>query len=196
MEPAAVANAATFAPWFAAAATSDAAPRDLQAWRECLRELGPRLLLFARQWVSSPADAEDVVQDAFVRCWRRHRERAAAEPALFFAAVRSGALDFLRREQRRRRREQAAALEMPRLDDTPSAFTGGSAVDGERAAALDHALRALPAAQREVLVLKIWGDLTYAQIAEVLAIPPDTAASRARYALAALRKALAASPLP
>ena len=44
--------------------------------------------------------------------------------------------------------------------------------------------------QREVLALKIWGDLTFAQIAAQLDIPPDTAASRYRYALTALRKEL------
>ncbi|PYK89557.1 MAG: RNA polymerase sigma factor SigJ, partial [Verrucomicrobia bacterium] len=36
-------------------------------WKVCFSELAPGLVLFARQWVRSPADAEDVVQDAFVR---------------------------------------------------------------------------------------------------------------------------------
>jgi RNA polymerase sigma-70 factor (ECF subfamily) len=41
-----------------------------------------------------------------------------------------------------------------------------------------------------VLALKIWGGLTFAQIAAQLGIPPYTAASRYRYALAALRRDL------
>ena len=45
-------------------------------------------------------------------------------------------------------------------------------------------------ARREVLVLKIWNGLTFEQIARTLDIPPNTAASRYRYALAALRKEL------
>jgi RNA polymerase sigma-70 factor (ECF subfamily) len=44
-----------------------------------------------------------------------------------------------------------------------------------------------------VLVLKIWGELTFEQIATELEIPPNTAASRYRYALAALRKELTAA---
>ncbi|MBV9656822.1 MAG: sigma-70 family RNA polymerase sigma factor [Verrucomicrobia bacterium] len=191
MEPAAVSAATSLVPWFAhdgdaSAAAETVSPRDLHAWRECLREIGPRLLLFARQWAPLPADAEDIVQDAFVRCWRRHRERAIANPALFFAAVRSSALDFLRRERRRRHREQTAGAEAT----TTAFFENQTAGDAGRIAALEAAMQTLPAAQREVLVLKVWGELTFAQIAEVLGIPPDTAASRARYALAALRKQL------
>ena len=55
---------------------------------------------------------------------------------------------------------------------------------------IEAALQRLPAEQREVLVLKIWNELTFEQIAETLGIPPNTAASRYRYALAALRKEL------
>jgi len=36
-------------------------------WRSRFSELAPGLLLFARQWVSSRADAEDIVQEAFIR---------------------------------------------------------------------------------------------------------------------------------
>ena len=44
-----------------------------------------------------------------------------------------------------------------------------------------------------MLTLKIWGDLTFAQIAARLEISPNTAASRYRYALEALREALTAA---
>src|SRR4051794_7446985 len=98
MEPAATTFPARWIP-DTTSSTAESATAGEQAWRECLRVLGPRLLLFARQWVHSPADAEDVVQEAFVRCWRGHRERVVTSPALFFAAVRSSALDFLRREK-------------------------------------------------------------------------------------------------
>ncbi len=45
------------------------------------------------------------------------------------------------------------------------------------------AMRTLPAEQSEVVVLKIWEEMTFAEIAEVLSVPPATAASRYRYAL-------------
>lgn len=53
---------------------------------------------------------------------------------------------------------------------------------------IQSALGRLPEAQREVLVLKIWGELTFDEIARELDIPLNTAASRYRYALAALRQ--------
>ena len=46
----------------------------------------------------------------------------------------------------------------------------------------------LPQIYREVLTLKVWGDLTFAEIAQSLRIPPNTAASRYRYGLQELRK--------
>jgi RNA polymerase sigma-70 factor (ECF subfamily) len=48
----------------------------------------------------------------------------------------------------------------------------------------------LPSEQREVVVLKIWGGLTFAQIAEQLELSAHTAASRYRYALSKLRESL------
>src|SRR4030095_5075304 len=39
-------------------------------WKSCFTEIAPGLLLFARQWVHSAADAEDLVQEAFVKFWR------------------------------------------------------------------------------------------------------------------------------
>ncbi len=55
---------------------------------------------------------------------------------------------------------------------------------------LAQAVKTLPPHLREVLVLKIWGELTFRQIAETLDLPPATAASRYRYALEHLRTAL------
>jgi RNA polymerase sigma-70 factor (ECF subfamily) len=60
--------------------------------------------------------------------------------------------------------------------------------DRERSRLLREALDQLPGAQREVVTLKIWGELTFAEIAITLDIPANTAASRYRYALEELRK--------
>jgi len=56
-------------------------------------------------------------------------------------------------------------------------------------------LRALPMEQSEVVVLKIWEDMTFQQIAEVLNIPPPTAASRYRYAMTKLTSKLSVEAL-
>jgi RNA polymerase sigma-70 factor (ECF subfamily) len=55
---------------------------------------------------------------------------------------------------------------------------------------LRRALGALPDDQREVIVLHIWGELTFSQISELLGISSNTVASRYRYALGKLRDAM------
>jgi RNA polymerase sigma-70 factor, ECF subfamily len=149
-----------------------------------LDQYGSALLLMARQSISGRSDAEDVVQEAFIRFWRsRHR---VVDPAAFlFACVRNCALDFRRERSRQVRREEAVA----RPEEEP--LFAGTLEQDERRAAIEAALRHLPENQREVLVTKIWGGLSFAQIAEALQISANTAASRYRYALAKLREQLA-----
>src|SRR5438132_14202964 len=72
-------------------------------WKSCFSEVAPGLLLFARQWVQSAADAEDIVQEAFIKFWRRNHN--IDNRALLYSAVRSIALDFVRRDTCRARRE-------------------------------------------------------------------------------------------
>jgi RNA polymerase sigma-70 factor, ECF subfamily len=159
------------------------------AWTVWLDQHGAALVLFARQWVRSRADAEDVVQEAFVRFWRsRHK---VAEPAGYlYACVKRCALDWQRGRRRQARREEASARpEAESLFAVP-------AEQAERRAAIEASLAQLPEEQREVLVLKIWGGLSFVQIASALEISTNTAASRYRYALAKLREQLAEETIP
>ena len=80
-------------------------------WKVCFSEYGPGLLLFARQWVRSPVDAEDIVQEAFVKFWRRNHR--IDNRALLYATVRSIALDLIRRDSRRARREANPVIAHP-----------------------------------------------------------------------------------
>jgi RNA polymerase sigma-70 factor (ECF subfamily) len=155
-------------------------------WGVWLDQHGTALVLLARQWVWDRADAEDAVQEAFVRFWRT-RQRARDPAAYLYACVRNCARHWQRTRIRQARREQAAARPE---SEAESLFTG-SLEEGERRAAITAALGNLPEAQREVLVMKIWGGLSFPQIALALGIPGNTAASRYRYALAKLREALA-----
>ena len=158
--------------------------RTHENWQTCFSQLAPGLLLFARQWVRSAADAEDVVQEAFVKFWR-HNHNIDNRP-LLHATVRSTALDFLRRNTRRARRESDAMAETAQVVEPEFDTVDDSQI------ALASAIADLPAEQREVLVMKIWNELTFAEIAQVLGISQNTAASRYRYALAALKKNLPA----
>lgn len=149
-------------------------------WKVCFSEFGPGLLLFARQWVRSPADAEDIVQEAFVKFWRRNHR--IDNRALLYATVRSIALDLIRRDSRRARREAEA------FSDTDQSIAPQFTLGDESQRALAAAVDRLPHEQREVLVMKIWNELTFAEIATALGISNNTAASRYRYALNALKK--------
>ena len=151
-------------------------------WKECFSQLAPGLVLFARQWVQSRADAEDIVQEAFVRFWRK--QHSIENRALLFATVRSIGLDLLRRDARRARREAAAVLESDRAIEPQFSH------EDESQRLLAEAVDRLPQEQREVVVMKIWNELTFNEIGTVLGISQNTAASRYRYALTSLKKNL------
>lgn len=158
-------------------------PDEALQWRQWLERHGAALLLFARQWSTTPANAEDAMQNGFLKFWA-NRAKARDELAYLYACVRSAAMDLGRRERRREARELGAR--QPDL----SAFEP-PLERSERQASVEAAINQLPADQREVIVMKIWGGLTFAQISEALDIPPNTAASRYRYALNRLETELA-----
>src|SRR5262245_48343117 len=152
-------------------------------WRDWLDEHGPAHLLLARQYVPDRADAEDVVQEAFVRFWRA-RERAGDARAYLFGCVKGCALEWLRGQRRRTRREEAVA----RGEVRP--LFESRLLEDERRRQIESAMQLLPGEQREVVVLKVWGELSFAEIAEALGVSANTAASRYRYALEKLRHRL------
>ena len=156
-------------------------------WKRTFEQLAPQLVLYARQLVDSKADAEDVVQQAFVRWWRRFPEGDSSHIPLLYAAVRTIALDQRRSDHRRVNREAksdiaVAGEDAPAFDPQPE--------QKETAAIVEKALQALPEDQREVVTLKLWGDLTFNEIAAMTGASINTIAGRYRYALQALHKKL------
>ena len=162
---------------------------DSDHWEDWLDRHVAALVLFAGQWAPRRVDAEDIVQEAFVRFWRS-REKVSDPTAYLYACVRNCALDWIRSDKRRSRREESVAR--PEGEELFDA----SVLDKERRTAVQAALLALPEPQREVLVMKIWGGLSFAQIATALDVSAGTAASRYRYALAKLHKELAEEAIP
>jgi RNA polymerase sigma-70 factor, ECF subfamily len=153
-------------------------------WQSWLDRHGPAALLFARQITGNAADAEDALQEGFIRFWR-HRDAARDPTALLYTSVRSAAMDLRRGERRRRDRQKAIGRERP---ETALFESAGAGPDS---AAIHRALAELPEAQREVVVLKIWAGLTLAQIAESVGESANTVASRYRYAMEKLAGLLA-----
>ena len=156
-------------------------------WKRTFERLAPQLVLYARQLVPTKADAEDVVQLAFVRWWRRFPEGDNQHIPLLYAAVRTIALDQLRSDGRRKTRETKSdiALESedaPTFDPMPE--------QRETAAIVERALESLSEEQREVVTLHLWSGLTFKEIAAISGTSINTVAGRYRYALNNLQKKL------
>jgi RNA polymerase sigma-70 factor, ECF subfamily len=157
-------------------------------WKQWLADNGPRLLLFARGWSERREDAEDLVQEAVIRLWHLQQEKGARPPdlPLAFSTIRFCGLNHHRTETRRRKREESIIY----LNDFQESWLDPSLEDDEEAQLLRQAVQSLSEKLREVITLKIWGGLTFAQISETLAISQNTAASRYRYALEQLAQDL------
>ncbi len=155
------------------------------SWRSWYELHASRLLLYVRQWLPRRADAEDAVQAGFVKFWKHRPLPTTADAPLLYATVRCAALDLLKSQQRAARRESDAGRDLEdRWWDAPTME------EHERAHLLQQAVQRLAEEQREVLLLKIWADMTFAQIAQTLEENPNTVAARYRYALASLKKIL------
>lgn len=142
-----------------------------------------RLIRYATTLTRHHDDAEDALQAALVRIALRPRVLADARfPwAYLLKIIRNEALNIVRRRTPMRQlRERARSW-------IESAEEEG---DEDLHRFVRLALRKLPPAQAEVVVLKIWEEMTFAEIGEVLGQSPNTAASRYRYALQKLSQHL------
>ena len=153
-----------------------------ETWRSWIAGRAPTFLLYARQQTQSEEDARDLVQDALFESWRRSGP-GVPDNALVFATIRRRAVDMARAAGSRAKRETAWA------GGVPDWFVPDpAAADTERA--LAAAVQSLPEPLREVLTLRIWGDLSFPEIATLTGAPLATANSRYRYALERLREIL------
>ena len=166
-------------------------------WRAWLEVNGSKLLLFARQQTRSEQDAEDIFQEALVKLAKKNSsgEFTGGQEAwlpYLYTQIRREAIDLGRKVDRRGRREQIVVDDQTGLQAGVRDPWFESASDmQERAGILQSALQELPDKFSEVVIMKIWGDQTFADIGEALDISLNTAASRYRYGLEALRKKLA-----
>jgi RNA polymerase sigma-70 factor (ECF subfamily) len=151
----------------------------IEDWRQALfEERAAGLILYGRAMGLSHGEAEDVLQDTFVALIKM--ERRPEEPAHYcMRAFRNRALNYRRSLWRRLTRE----LESQRW------FESGPEATGPEESAM-RCLAGLPAEQREVIVLKIWNELTFEAIGRLLEISPNTAAGRYRYGIGKLRACL------
>lgn len=127
------------------------------------------------------------MQEVFLRALAQsQRWFGLRNPAGYlYRAARNEALSRLRKRSVRERLapevERTAAIVEP---------AGSNLEAGEEAARVNAALMALPVEQREAIVLKLYQDRTFREIARITGVSQNTAASRYRYALAKLKEIL------
>ncbi|MEO8480298.1 MAG: sigma-70 family RNA polymerase sigma factor [Gemmatimonadota bacterium] len=147
----------------------------------------------ALRLVREPADAEEVVADAFAQAWREAKRfdgRRGSVSAWMVTMTRSRGLDLIRARGRRSRLKDVAAAAAP-VDPVamgaPPAAPSRVAEEQERAGHLHSALRELPVEQYEVVQLAYFEGLSQSEIATHLGTPLGTVKTRVRLALAKLR---------
>ncbi len=114
-------------------------------------------MLYARQWCANPDDA---LQDALIDL--ANQTTNPRDPVgWLFKTVRCKAINQARSEQRRTKYQQLAAQQR----DGWFHFDPGGSVD---AAGIEALLVELPDLEREIVVARIWGDLSFEQIAELV----------------------------
>jgi RNA polymerase sigma-70 factor (ECF subfamily) len=137
--------------------------------------------------VQDHGTAEEVTQDAFVRCWRMiesyHPEQSSLVTWLMTIA-RNRAVDELRSRRGKNARREVS-------DELISTFLIDAGYDEALLRnEVRQAMALLPPAQREVIELAFWGGLTRREIAEQLQAPLGTIHTRLRLALDKLRESL------
>ncbi len=144
------------------------------------------LFRYALALICSRDDAEDAVQVVLIRVARQWKRLTGIEnvKAYLFSAVRNAAFNILRSK---RRRETLHDSVCAAFDVNPQLERGEGGIETR---ALCEALDELPVDQREVLVLKIFDEMTFKEIADTVGASINTVASRHRYGIEKLCEAL------
>jgi len=138
-----------------------------------------QLALYARNWLPEDA-AQDAVQGAFVSLMGQALMPRDVK-AWLFRAVRNAAITRLRRREcRARHGRQLLQQQVPWFENSPDDL-----IDAQTAQSI---LMTLPEQQREVVLLRIWGQLSLKQIARIIGSPVTTIHSRYKAALAIMKE--------
>lgn len=164
---------------------------DQSAFRELVVLHQDQAYGLALRITRSPADAEEVAQDAFLRAWlalARFRGESSFGTWLYRIVARR-AFDRLEQLRSRRGRELGGEAAADLAERAPAPGGGGSPEAVERARRLERMVSALPAAQRAAVTLYYYEDRSVEQVAAILGMPENTVKTHLSRARAALRAA-------
>jgi RNA polymerase sigma-70 factor (ECF subfamily) len=168
--------------------------RDLNAFRALYDRYGNLAYSTALRVVRDPQIAEDMVQEIFLRLWRKPESYVAQRGrfATWLTSVaRNRAVDEVRSRGRRYRHETASPEEQEREVAGPERDDPAMTVElSDQRRIIVAALKELPNEQREVIELAYFGGLTQQEISERLDQPLGTVKTRIRLGMQKLRVAL------
>ena len=142
-------------------------------------EYGGLVLNYIKTIVGDAHQAEDVMQNVFVKLWKIEVFTISNIKAYIITAARNEALTYIRKRSK---------THIPSIVKDCQLFSRGE--DPLRKMCIEEALLQLPQEQREIVFLKIYAQLTFQKIADTLNIPLNTASSRYRYAMEKLSQIL------
>jgi RNA polymerase sigma factor (sigma-70 family) len=162
------------------------------------REQYAPLLRFCRMRIQQSADAEDIVQEAFLAVARAYPDKSAEElKPLLFTAVRNFSTNFLKSGRYRASRqttemtEYASVLACPRTP-TPEHLM----VSRQQLEAVDQAIAKLPERARTALLLHRQEGMTYQEVADHLRVSPTTVKTDIAGAIAVIARVLTRAETP
>jgi RNA polymerase sigma-70 factor (ECF subfamily) len=161
---------------------------DEEALRELYRRFGRLIYSVAYRVVGDHALAEEIMQDAFLRCWNRsdsYRPGAGRVAPWLATIARNRAIDVIRGRQHQARLRERAQLVPTR--DLSAADHSDVVVSRQ---AISEAVSRLPEPQRVVVELAYFNGLSQVEIADQLGEPLGTVKSRTRAAMERLRSQL------
>ncbi len=150
---------------------------DAHSLQELIDAHGAALALYARQWCRAP---EDAVQEAMMELLRQ--DPAPRQPvAWLYTAVRRRAMNVARADARRAKHQQQAGWQR-------EAWFLPTENDSDAPVDCEAYLARLPQLEREIVVARIWGERSFAEIAALVGHPLSTVHRRYQRALSALER--------
>ena len=162
---------------------------DSQAFAELYDSCCARLYRFLLLQSLTPDEAQDTIQEVFLRL-ARHRQRLASVEnlvAFTFQVARNELARFARRSQREIEKRQSYANEV-RLDDVVGDSPLRLAERADDYQAMAELLNRLPDEQREMIVLKVFNEFSFREISEITGVAMGTVCTRYRRGIERLRE--------
>lgn len=166
------------------------ARQESDALAELYDRLAPTLYAMACRMLNNEAEAEDVLQDVFLRVWEKavsYDSRLGTPIAWLIALTRNRANDRLRSVTRRSRILEVLSLDDEASHRTESPSPTSTAIARETVLAMQEALKRLPQDQRQAIEMAFLGGLSQSEIATQLNQPLGTIKARIRRGMLSLR---------